>query len=72
MSVYHNNAHNVLNKTIHQNYIQKKNTKKTNSIIINLQINKSMIMLKPEQASIYYVKNVYRIQDRLTLKNKHN
>ena len=72
MSVYPNNAHNVLNKTIHLNYIQKKNTKSINSIIINQQINKSMIMLKQEQASIYYVKNVYRIQDRLTLKNKHN
>ena len=72
MSVYPNNAHNVLNKTIHLNYIQKKNKESINSIIINLQINKSMIMLKPEQASIYYVKNVNRIQDRLTLKNKHN
>ena len=72
MSVYPNNAHNVLNKIIHLNYIQKKNKESINSIIINLQINKSMIMLKPEQASIYYVKNVNRIQDRLTLKNKHN
>ena len=72
MSVYPNNAHNVLNKTIHLNYIQKKNKESINSIIINLQINKSMIMLKQEQASIYYVKNVNRIQDRLTLKNKHN